>query len=391
MRWLVDIDRGVAEGLLAPEAGEALKARARAEAMDFGINVLLIGGICTVLLGVLALSPTAEGLTLTGAALTLISGAALGRLAARHRLPASAGAVIGLASLAGGLVSLAIEMAGDTGPAIWIGLAILAGGLALRQFGPAHLRPMGAWAAVFGGAAHLAGTFGLDDAAGLGWLAMLDAAAVLLLLGLALDLRLLTALAVFALAGTLATTAYDHASYLLAVYEPGIAIVMMGGLALLAALLAPRLAERWARHGRIFGLMALIWVNLAFWVGSLWGDRPGESLRAPPRSAFATAQDYREARRAFRETLVEIPEGAFALGWAVLLVAVAVWAGLTGRRSVLNAAAVFGAIHFYTQWFERLETEPLTVIAAGAIAIAAAWGMLRLNAWMEARAAAGGG
>ena len=32
---------------------------------------------------------------------------------------------------------------------------------------------------------------------------------------------------------------------------------------------------------------------------------------------------------------------------------------------MVNAAAVFGAIHFYTQWFEYLGPNPLSVLGGG--------------------------
>ena len=40
------------------------------------------------------------------------------------------------------------------------------------------------------------------------------------------------------------------------------------------------------------------------------------------------------------------------------------WAVKANRRWVINLVAVFGAIHFYTQWFERLGADPLSVLTA---------------------------
>ena len=54
---------------------------------------------------------------------------------------------------------------------------------------------------------------------------------------------------------------------------------------------------------------------------------------------------------------------------AVLLVGVGLWGVLSNRRWVVNAAAVFGAIHFYTQWFEYLGANPFSVLGGGILLI----------------------
>ena len=71
---------------------------------------------------------------------------------------------------------------------------------------------------------------------------------------------------------------------------------------------------------------------------------------------------------------------SLSLGWAVGLIAVGCWAAKTNRRFVVNTAATFGAIHFYTQWFERLGAEPLTILLAGVLVVAVAVGLWRYNA-----------
>lgn len=386
MRWLVDIDAAVSEGLIGAEAGETLKTRARTEGLRFGVDLLAVGGIATVMLGLLSLFPTPGGLAVSGLLLTIGATAALLGLDRRYALPSNAAAVIGLASLAAGLIGIAMEAAESPWPAVWIGLGVLALGLAVRMLAPRRLRVLAGWMSVFGAAAHLGGVFSLEGSPDLAWAAMLDAAAVALLLGVVLDIRLFTGLAVFALAGTLAAMGYRHATYSLAIYEPTLAILMMGTVAAVGALVASQLAERFARHGRIAGLIALIWANFAFWIGSLWGDRVGEHMFAPHEDDFADRQSYLDARTAFRADLVAVPELTFVVGWAAVLLAVAAWAALSGRRSMLNAAVTFGAIHFYTQWFERLETQPLTVIGAGLIAILAAWATKLMNDHITERA-----
>ena len=59
----------------------------------------------------------------------------------------------------------------------------------------------------------------------------------------------------------------------------------------------------------------------------------------------------------------------FTIVWAVLLLGVGVWGVYANRRWVVNAAAVFGALHFYTQWFEYLGPNPLAVLGAGILLV----------------------
>jgi hypothetical protein len=46
---------------------------------------------------------------------------------------------------------------------------------------------------------------------------------------------------------------------------------------------------------------------------------------------------------------------------------------------LVNVAAVFAAIHFYTQWFERLDASALSVLIAGLLALGFAVGLRALN------------
>jgi len=53
-----------------------------------------------------------------------------------------------------------------------------------------------------------------------------------------------------------------------------------------------------------------------------------------------------------------------------LIITVGAWAARVNRRWVVTTAAVFGAIEFYTQWFERLGAEPWAIIVAGLTMVA---------------------
>jgi iron complex transport system permease protein len=166
----------------------------------------------------------------------------------------------------------------------------------------------------------------------------------------------LTVLMLFAALG--GATAYETAYYGLEVTQPLATVLVFAALALIAHLISRRLSHDWERLATIVARVSLFLVNLGFWVGSLWGDD-------------VTWLGHKPA--------VTISPIAFALGWAIALFGAALWAGWANRRWVLNLAIVFGAIHFYTQWFEHLGATPVTVLAAGIIVLILAVALWRLN------------
>ena len=87
-----------------------------------------------------------------------------------------------------------------------------------------------------------------------------------------------------------------------------------------------------------------------------------------------------ETWQTWRAAAWHIPDYVFAIGWAVLLVTVGIWGACVNRRWVVNTAATFGAIHFYTQWFERLGAQPWAIIVAGLTVVAVAVMLWRYNA-----------
>jgi iron complex transport system permease protein len=174
---------------------------------------------------------------------------------------------------------------------------------------------------------------------------------------------LLAALSAFSLLATVGgMTDYSHATYFLAIEQPLITIVLFGLLGLGAYLLSLRVPIDYARLAIIFSRTSLFIVNLGFWIGSLWGDTPG-----------ASKADWDYSRK------VLIPDWVFAIAWAVALIAVGVWAARMNKRWVVNLVATFGAIHFYTQWFERLGASPATILIAGLVTIGIAVGIFHYN------------
>lgn len=180
--------------------------------------------------------------------------------------------------------------------------------------------------------------------------------------GVAAGNGLLIALSVLALASCIGVrTGYFHAAYFLGVQEPLLTIVAFSVLALIAYRMSLQLQAVYERLAIMAARVSVLLVNLGFWVGSLWGDRLDQLKEA------GIVGD------------IMIPRVFFGVLWAVALIAVAAWGVRANRRWMVNVAAVFGAIHFYTQWFERLGADPFTVFAAGLIALGLALAFWHFN------------
>ena len=171
-----------------------------------------------------------------------------------------------------------------------------------------------------------------------------------------------------------ASTGYWHATYELSITEPTLTIVVFSALGLAAYHLSKQLKSDYERLALFAARTSVFLVNFGFWIGSLWGDRllllraVGDQLKSaegllPP---------------------VTLPPWLFSVGWALVLIAAGVWATRVGRRWVVNVAAVFGAIHFYTQWFDKLGPSPLSFFLGGLVLLAIALGLWMLNRRSEA-------
>ena len=192
--------------------------------------------------------------------------------------------------------------------------------------------------------------------------------AALTLAAIAARSSLLMCFAVLAASACLgARTGYSHAAYSLAIFEPTLTIALFSALALVAYQVSHRLNAGYERIALAAARMSIVLVNCGFWIGSLWGDPffMFNGQRVPPRSVAAIK--------------IVIPDYAFGITWALLLVAAMVWAMRAGRPWLVNTVAVFGAIHFYTQWFERLGATPVSVLIAGVLLLLAALVLRRLN------------
>jgi hypothetical protein len=111
------------------------------------------------------------------------------------------------------------------------------------------------------------------DFAGLAFSALL-----FLALAVAIRSNFLIALVPLALAGALgSSTGYMHAVYMLTVTEPTITIAFFAILAGAAYVVSQHAGPAYQQLAITFARVSLILVNFGFWIGSLWGDYPGET------------------------------------------------------------------------------------------------------------------
>jgi len=309
IRVVLDITRLVREGKLSEDEAARLRVLASRDTGTLAINILMSFGAIAVSAGILALNPSFE-----------------------------IGAAVGVTLL---LIGLGVIFAGSEQWSL-LGTAITVIGTLLLS---------GSSIGLFEG--QIAGTA--------------FTAFLLFFVASLIQSAFLMALVPLALAGALgSSTDYSHAAYMLIIGEPTITIVAFSLLAAIAYFLSQRLGPAYERLAIVFARTSLLLVNFGFWVGSLWGDYPGESwVHGYPYSGS--------------ETGLHIPDYAFVIAWAVLLLSVGIWGAWAGRRWVVNTAAAFGAIHFYTQWFERLGAQPWAIIVAGLTVVAVAVALWRYN------------
>ena len=145
---------------------------------------------------------------------------------------------------------------------------------------------------------------------------------------------------------------YTHATYFVGIKEPAMTVLFFAVLAYISYAGSQLLEGKHQRLTVIFSRTCLFIVNMAFWIGSLWGSKLGDR---------------------------HISDLIFSIGWAIVLVGVGVWAATQNKRWVVNTVAVFGSIHFYTQWFERLGASPGSLLSAGIVALGILYGFKEYN------------
>lgn len=134
-----------------------------------------------------------------------------------------------------------------------------------------------------------------------------------------------------------------------------VVIVALSALLLGLYLLSLRLPADYERLAIIAMRVAIILVNVAFLAGSMFGD---DNLG--------------------------ISGVVFSIAWALALLTFGGWAVLANRRWVVNSVAVFGAVHFFTQWFMVLGAQPVSIVGGGVLLIVFGLALARFNNWVGA-------
>jgi hypothetical protein len=300
----------VEDGKLSPAEAERLRALAARDTGSFAINILVGFGIVAVSGGAVALAPT----------------------------PVTA-LVLGLVVFA---IGLALTFQGKEQWGLLAQICLVVGAL------------------MFSGGVLAIGSGALS--------AMLIVTAALAGASIVARSGLLAAAAVLALGACLgARSGYWHATYMLAIYEPLVTIVLFSLLALGTYYLSKSLAADGERVALIAARTSVFMVNFGFWIGSLWGDD------------LVLIRMLLRGNRHVYSNAPAISPLAFVIGWSCVLLGIGAWGVRENRRWVVNVAAVFGAIDFYTQWFERLGANPLSVLLGGILVLGFALGLWMFN------------
>jgi iron complex transport system permease protein len=260
----------------------------------------------------------------------------------------------GVVGSAGGALAL-LESASAS---IVLGLILAGAGILLRTSHPKQWGLLASVLVLVGSLTTAGGIVVLTEGNPAGFLLV-----TALCLGAAILARsgLLITLAALALSATVgAANSYSHASYELIIRQPTLTVVLFSSLGWGGYRLSFHLGGEYARLATLFARTSVFLVNLGFWVGSLWGDQ-------------------------LLGGRLVIPSSVFALGWAIGLVAIGAWAVQQNRRWVVNLSAIFGAIHFYTQYFERLGASPASILVAGLAALGIAVAFVQYNKKFSAR------
>jgi iron complex transport system permease protein len=246
----------------------------------------------------------------------------------------------------------AVALVPDPTTGIVLGLIVLGIGLAIYASRAHHWEVLGHICVLIGALGLAGGIVVLADASMWAFLAITVGFAAA---GIVARSGLLIVLAVLAFSSSLgARTGYEHATYFLGIEEPTLTIVVFSIVAAGAFFLSKVLPSAYERLALMAARVSVLLVNFGFWIGSLWGD-------------------------ASEQLGINIDEMVYVVLWAAALIAIGTWAVRENRRWVVNIAAIFGAIHFYTQWFERLGAAPVTVLLAGILALGFAIGLWHFN------------
>lgn len=281
----------------------------------------------------------------------------LTRLAARDTTALAFNTLVGFGVVAVSGAALALMPAPAT--AIVLGLVVCAAGTGLLRTGQVQWRVLANICVVIGALLFGGGVIAAGNGSISSFLLVTGAFAAASALARSSLLAVLAVLALSACVG--ARTGYLQATYFLGIQEPAWTVALFSGLAVALYRLSAWLPLDHRPLAAAAARAAAFLVNFGFWIGSLWGDRG-------------------------RDGAILVADWTFALLWAAALLATGIWAWRRNRRWLFNVVAVFAAIHFYTQWFERLGAAPETVLLGGLLALGFAVGLRALNGRMAGRA-----
>lgn len=164
-------------------------------------------------------------------------------------------------------------------------------------------------------------------------------------------------------------TGYFNGVYYISVKQPSISVILyaamtVAGYAYILKEEGPEEKSKNIGLIRVFGRTCFIFLNLSFWVGSIFGDDLSASaLESYPVSKFPFV----------------IPEYAFSIGWALILLTGTYMGGKFKLGFITNTSIVFFAIHFYTQFFETLGANPLSLLIGGLLMFSSVLAWWRYN------------
>lgn len=168
--------------------------------------------------------------------------------------------------------------------------------------------------------------------------------------------KILAALFSFALAQFIGTCIFGKLENVFIFLSKGqsTAILIYGLVTLLAYIIAPRLKGIYDSLCTILGNISFFFVNIAFWVGSVFGEKGGKKVLK-----------YDDGSAAHTIPSANISENYFIIGWIVVLLLTLWWGSHRGIKYIANLSIVFIVIHFFTQYFIFIGSSALGLLLGG--------------------------
>jgi len=394
MAHVIQTEALVQEGVITPDQGNIIARRSRQVMVSLVINSVLCFGIIAAAAGFIGLLADALAVAIVGGLFLAIGAAILVKATDIYRMFGTASALIGAGMLTGGASIEIIDIfEAQSGGLVLLVIGLIGAAVTamIHRKGVEHTAFLTGSILLMTAAMHISGLYLWSGAAEMSGAVVpmihLYVAVVTFAVGMFVDVRFITALAIIPFAQMLDTgTFYWNAMYAFYSPETTLSIVQLSVAMAACVAVAGMLTDRFRRHTHMFGIMAFIIANMCFLVGSLFGDIVGSHIWGPGYRDYSDDyQIYRDAKDAFEASALVISENIYSIVWAILLILAAFWAAQTNRRGIFNAAMTFGGIHAYTQAFETFYDEPLAYVIGGLAAVPLAWGLWRLNDKFESR------